>query len=146
MYHRIKRRKNFCASARGFVRITIENTQMQKMQRLKKKKNWEIAVGKYAVFSFYMRVHLFGQTAFRFEIVFSVGHLNSLRLRKFFFFSSVTHCRFRIRSDADSVGFASQRLPIVRYKSHRALLSSLPKTQFIFNYNQFVIPYVERDL
>lgn len=97
-------------------------------------------------FSFYMCVRLFGQSAFRFEIVFSVGHLNSLRLRKFFFFSSVTHCRFRIRSDADSVGFASQRLPIVRYKSHRALLSSLAKTQFIFNYNQFVIPYVERDL
>lgn len=146
MHRRIKRRKNFCASARGFSRITIENTQMQKMQRLKKKKKWEIFAGTYAVFSFHMCVHLFDQSAFHFKILFSVGHLNSLRSRKFFFFSSVTHCRFRIRSDADSVGFASQRLPIVRYKSHRALLSSLPKTQFIFNYNQFVILYAERDL
>lgn len=118
---------------------------MQQMQRLKKR-NGEICVGKYAICSFYICIHLFSQPAFRLEILFSVGHLNSLRLRKFFFFSSVTHCRFRIRSDADSVGFASQRLPILRYKSHRALLSSLPKTQFIFNYNQFVILYVERDL
>lgn len=95
-------------------------------------------------FFLFTRVYIY--SAFRFQILFSFGHLNSLRLRKFFFFSSVTHRRFRIRSDADSVGFASQRLPIVRYKSHRALLSSFPKTQFIFNYNQFVIPYVERDL
>lgn len=131
MYDRIKRRKNFCTPAQGFVPITIENTQT-KNAKIKKKKNREISVDKYAVFSFYICVHLFGQSAFRFEILFSTGHLNSQRIRKFFFFSSVTHCRFRIRSDADSVGFASQRLPIVRYKSHRALLSSLSKTQFIF--------------